>query len=73
MDDGTLIPKIEYTLDPDRNTVGRISSELKLPEKSGVTDYSTRFICQVGVFVVADALFIGAQQVGRYLQDIRSH
>ncbi|XWS51320.1 hypothetical protein CRYUN_Cryun12cG0166900 [Craigia yunnanensis] len=29
--------------------------------------------CLVGVFVVADALFIGAQQVGRYLQDIRSH
>uniref|UniRef100_A0A5B7B831 Rhodanese domain-containing protein n=1 Tax=Davidia involucrata TaxID=16924 RepID=A0A5B7B831_DAVIN len=27
----------------------------------------------VGVFLVADALFIGAQQVGRYLQDIRSH
>ncbi|PPD96231.1 hypothetical protein GOBAR_DD06727 [Gossypium barbadense] len=32
--------------------------------------YSIRL---VGVFVVADALFIGAQQVGRYLQDIRSH
>ncbi|MBA0773142.1 hypothetical protein Gotri_008440 [Gossypium trilobum] len=32
--------------------------------------YSVRL---VGVFVVADALFIGAQQVGRYLQDIRSH
>ncbi|XVF14393.1 hypothetical protein REPUB_Repub09cG0054900 [Reevesia pubescens] len=30
-------------------------------------------LLQVGVFVVADALFIGAQQVGRYLQDIRSH
>ncbi|MBA0689413.1 hypothetical protein Goari_007143 [Gossypium aridum] len=44
MDDGTLIPIIEYTLDPDRNTVGRISSELKLPEKAGVTDYSTRFV-----------------------------
>ncbi|KAA8542232.1 hypothetical protein F0562_023632 [Nyssa sinensis] len=27
----------------------------------------------VGVFLVADALFLGAQQVGRYLQDIRSH
>ncbi|THG06176.1 hypothetical protein TEA_009904 [Camellia sinensis var. sinensis] len=27
----------------------------------------------VGVVLVADALFIGAQQVGRYLQDIRSH
>lgn len=27
----------------------------------------------VGVFLVADALFIGAQQVGRYLQGIRSH
>lgn len=27
----------------------------------------------VGVFLVADALFIGAQQLGRYLQDIRSH
>ncbi|XP_022776001.1 rhodanese-like domain-containing protein 11, chloroplastic isoform X2 [Durio zibethinus] len=32
--------------------------------------YSARLI---GVFVIADALFIGAQQVGRYLQDIRSH
>ncbi|MFQ6669337.1 hypothetical protein Gotur_034634, partial [Gossypium turneri] len=32
--------------------------------------YSIRL---VGVFVVADALFIGAQQVGRYLQNIRSH
>ncbi|GMJ00079.1 hypothetical protein like AT4G24750 [Hibiscus trionum] len=32
--------------------------------------YSARL---VGVFLVADALFIGAQQVGRYLQDIRSH
>ncbi|KAK8659051.1 hypothetical protein V6N13_029266 [Hibiscus sabdariffa] len=32
--------------------------------------YSARL---VGVFVVADALFIGAQQVGRYLQDMRSH
>ncbi|TYG90880.1 hypothetical protein ES288_A12G218300v1 [Gossypium darwinii] len=30
-----LIPIIEYTLDPDRNTVGRISSELKLLEKAG--------------------------------------
>ncbi|KAL2492408.1 Rhodanese-like domain-containing protein 11 [Abeliophyllum distichum] len=27
----------------------------------------------VGLFLAADALFIGAQQVGRYLQDIRSH
>ncbi|XP_044486139.1 rhodanese-like domain-containing protein 11, chloroplastic isoform X1 [Mangifera indica] len=27
----------------------------------------------VGIFVVVDALFIGAQQVGRYIQDIRSH
>ncbi|KAB1217267.1 Rhodanese-like domain-containing protein 11, chloroplastic [Morella rubra] len=27
----------------------------------------------VGIFLVADALFIGAQQVGHYLQDIRSH
>uniref|UniRef100_A0A2P2M0K7 Uncharacterized protein MANES_06G111900 n=2 Tax=Rhizophora mucronata TaxID=61149 RepID=A0A2P2M0K7_RHIMU len=27
----------------------------------------------VGVFLVADALFIGAQQVGRYIQEIRSH
>ncbi|XP_010251005.1 PREDICTED: rhodanese-like domain-containing protein 11, chloroplastic [Nelumbo nucifera] len=27
----------------------------------------------VGLFIVADALFIGAQQVGRYLQDLRSH
>ncbi|XP_021286015.1 rhodanese-like domain-containing protein 11, chloroplastic [Herrania umbratica] len=27
----------------------------------------------VGLFVAADALFIGAQQVGRYLQDLRSH
>ncbi|KAJ0106341.1 hypothetical protein Patl1_18179 [Pistacia atlantica] len=27
----------------------------------------------VGVFIVADALFIGAQQVGCYIQDIRSH
>ncbi|XP_034673480.1 rhodanese-like domain-containing protein 11, chloroplastic isoform X2 [Vitis riparia] len=27
----------------------------------------------VGVFLVADAFFIGAQQLGRYLQDIRSH
>ncbi|XP_021888877.1 rhodanese-like domain-containing protein 11, chloroplastic isoform X2 [Carica papaya] len=32
--------------------------------------YSARLI---GVFLVADALFIGAQQVGRYLQGIRSH
>ncbi|XVE56692.1 hypothetical protein DITRI_Ditri04bG0031000 [Diplodiscus trichospermus] len=32
--------------------------------------YSARL---VGLFVVADALFIGAQQVGQYLQDIRSH
>ncbi|XP_052182701.1 rhodanese-like domain-containing protein 11, chloroplastic [Diospyros lotus] len=27
----------------------------------------------VGIFLLADALFIGAQQVGRYLQDVRSH
>ncbi|GKV25258.1 hypothetical protein SLEP1_g34720 [Rubroshorea leprosula] len=27
----------------------------------------------VGVFLVADALILGAQQVGRYLQEIRSH
>ncbi|KDP31008.1 hypothetical protein JCGZ_11384 [Jatropha curcas] len=27
----------------------------------------------IGVFLVADALFLGAQQVGRYIQDIRSH
>ncbi|KAJ7945791.1 Rhodanese-like domain-containing protein chloroplastic-like [Quillaja saponaria] len=27
----------------------------------------------VGLFLAADALFIGVQQVGRYLQDIRSH
>uniref|UniRef100_A0A6M2F4E2 Rhodanese domain-containing protein n=1 Tax=Populus davidiana TaxID=266767 RepID=A0A6M2F4E2_9ROSI len=27
----------------------------------------------VGIFLVADALFIGAQQVGRYIQDLRSH
>ncbi|KAJ4712453.1 Rhodanese-like domain-containing protein chloroplastic-like [Melia azedarach] len=27
----------------------------------------------VGVFLAADALFIGAQQVGRYIQAIRSH
>ncbi|XP_062168873.1 rhodanese-like domain-containing protein 11, chloroplastic [Alnus glutinosa] len=27
----------------------------------------------VGIFIVADALFLGAQQVGHYLQDIRSH
>ncbi|KAK0586572.1 hypothetical protein LWI29_009070 [Acer saccharum] len=27
----------------------------------------------VGVFLAVDALFIGAQQVGRYIQDIRSH
>ncbi|OMO50916.1 hypothetical protein COLO4_37865 [Corchorus olitorius] len=32
--------------------------------------YSARL---VGVIVVADALFIGAQQVGHYLQEIRSH
>ncbi|XP_039022546.1 rhodanese-like domain-containing protein 11, chloroplastic [Hibiscus syriacus] len=32
--------------------------------------YSARL---VEVFVVADALFVGAQQVSRYLQDIRSH
>ncbi|XP_042948541.1 rhodanese-like domain-containing protein 11, chloroplastic [Carya illinoinensis] len=27
----------------------------------------------VGIFLVADALFFGAQQVGHYLQDLRSH
>ncbi|KAK6148261.1 hypothetical protein DH2020_019173 [Rehmannia glutinosa] len=27
----------------------------------------------VGLFLVADALFLGAQQVGHYLQDLRSH
>ncbi|KAL8458001.1 hypothetical protein ACS0TY_034937 [Phlomoides rotata] len=27
----------------------------------------------VGLFLVADALFIGAQQAGHYLQDLRSH
>ncbi|WJX39205.1 Rhodanese-like domain-containing protein 11, chloroplastic [Trifolium repens] len=27
----------------------------------------------VGLFLVADALFIGAQQIGRYLQEIRTH
>ncbi|KAJ8752058.1 hypothetical protein K2173_001085 [Erythroxylum novogranatense] len=27
----------------------------------------------VGVFLVVDALFIGAQQIGRYIQEIRSH
>ncbi|KAK7302161.1 hypothetical protein RJT34_13042 [Clitoria ternatea] len=27
----------------------------------------------IGVFLVVDALFIGAQQIGRYLQDIRTH
>ncbi|KAH9720524.1 Rhodanese-like domain-containing protein 11 [Citrus sinensis] len=32
--------------------------------------YSARL---VGVFLAADALIIGAQQVGRYIQDIRSH
>ncbi|CAA2974099.1 rhodanese-like domain-containing 11, chloroplastic [Olea europaea subsp. europaea] len=32
--------------------------------------YSARL---VGLFLAADALFIGAQQVGRYLQDLRSH
>ncbi|OMO72256.1 hypothetical protein CCACVL1_17872 [Corchorus capsularis] len=32
--------------------------------------YSARL---VGVIVIADALFIGAQQVGHYLQEIRSH
>lgn len=31
------------------------------------------FRAQVGVFLAADALIIGAQQVGRYIQDIRSH
>lgn len=32
--------------------------------------YSARL---VGLFLAVDALFIGAQQLGRYLQDIRSH
>ncbi|EOY22284.1 Rhodanese/Cell cycle control phosphatase superfamily protein [Theobroma cacao] len=32
--------------------------------------YSARLI---GLFVAADAFFIGAQQVARYLQDLRSH
>ncbi|KAI5407233.1 variant 2 [Lathyrus oleraceus] len=27
----------------------------------------------IGLFLVADALFIGAQQVGHYLQEIRTH
>ncbi|TKY73570.1 Rhodanese domain-containing protein 11 [Spatholobus suberectus] len=27
----------------------------------------------IGVFLVADALYIGAQQIGRYLQDIKTH
>lgn len=27
----------------------------------------------IGVFLVADALFIGAQQIGHYLQEIRTH
>ncbi|KAE9604297.1 putative Rhodanese-like domain-containing protein [Lupinus albus] len=27
----------------------------------------------LGVFIAADALYIGAQQIGRYLQDIRTH
>ncbi|KAL0417253.1 UNVERIFIED_CONTAM: Rhodanese-like domain-containing protein 11, chloroplastic [Sesamum latifolium] len=27
----------------------------------------------VGLFLAADALFLGAQEVGRYLQDLRSH
>ncbi|GAU40426.1 hypothetical protein TSUD_136730 [Trifolium subterraneum] len=27
----------------------------------------------IGLFLVADALFIGAQQIGRYLQEIRTH
>ncbi|RZC17249.1 Rhodanese-like domain-containing protein 11, chloroplastic isoform A [Glycine soja] len=27
----------------------------------------------IGVFLVADALYIGAQQIGRYLQDIWTH
>ncbi|KAK4489010.1 hypothetical protein RD792_004802 [Penstemon davidsonii] len=27
----------------------------------------------IGLFFVADALFLGAQQVGHYLQDLRSH
>ncbi|MBA0744131.1 hypothetical protein Gogos_006768 [Gossypium gossypioides] len=43
MDDRTLIPIFGYALNLGRNTVGRISRELKLPEKAGVTDYSTRF------------------------------
>ncbi|KGN63524.1 rhodanese-like domain-containing protein 11, chloroplastic [Cucumis sativus] len=32
--------------------------------------YSARLIA---VFIVADALFIGAQQLGRYVQELRSH
>ncbi|GER56756.1 rhodanese/Cell cycle control phosphatasesuperfamily protein [Striga asiatica] len=27
----------------------------------------------IGLFLIADALFLGAQQVGHYLQDLRSH
>lgn len=27
----------------------------------------------VGLFIVADALFLGAQQLGRYLQELRTH
>ncbi|WVZ21571.1 hypothetical protein V8G54_008893 [Vigna mungo] len=27
----------------------------------------------IGVFLAADVLYIGAQQIGRYLQDIRTH
>lgn len=27
----------------------------------------------VGLFLVADALFLGAQQLGRYLQELRTH
>ncbi|MFQ6637688.1 hypothetical protein Gotur_013275 [Gossypium turneri] len=66
MDDGTFIPIIEYTLDPHRNAVSSsCQRRLGLP--------ITLLGSSVGVFVVADALFIGAQQVGRYLPDIRSH
>ncbi|KAH9776479.1 Rhodanese-like domain-containing protein 11 [Citrus sinensis] len=65
--------------------IGPVNKELKLPEKGGVIDYYTLRVCylsesnihlfrkQVGVFLAADALIIGAQQVGRYIQDIRSH
>lgn len=30
-------------------------------------------LAQVAVFLAADALFIGAQQLGRYIQELRSH